>query len=166
MTQDARNLPGEQLREAMRRWVTGVSIVSSKHGEHSHGMTVNSFVSISIDPALIAVTLAKNTRTHALVKGSGFLGVSILSQEQGTLADIFAGRIPDGGDRFHGVQTFSLLGQVPLISGCLAGLECKVVHEYAMPNSTMFVGEVLTAVHHLEGEPLVYSNRAYHRLAA
>lgn len=164
MTQDARNLPGEQLREAMRRWVTGVSIVSSRYGEHSHGMTVNSFVSISLDPALITVTLAVNTRTHALVKESGFLGVSVLSHEHETLADRFAGRIPDGGDRFGGVKIFSLLGLVPLISGCLAGLECKVVHEYAMPKSTLFVGEVLAASHHLDGQPLLYYNRAYHRM--
>jgi flavin reductase (DIM6/NTAB) family NADH-FMN oxidoreductase RutF len=164
MTQDARNLPGEQLREAMRRWVTGVSIVSSRNGEHSHGMTVNSFVSISLDPALITVTLAVNTRTHALVQESGFLGVSVLSRAQEDLSDRFAGRIPDGGDRFSGVETFSLLGQVPLISGCLAGLECKVVHTYAMPMSTLFVGEVLAAMHHMDGEPLVYYNRTYHRM--
>jgi flavin reductase (DIM6/NTAB) family NADH-FMN oxidoreductase RutF len=165
MTQDARNLPGEGLREAMRRWVTGVAIVSSQHSGHSHGMTVNSFVSVSLDPALITVTLAVNTRTHALVKESGFLGVSVLSYAQADLSDRFAGRIPDNGDRFGGVQTFTLLGQAPLIAGSLAGLECKVVHEHPMLKSTLFIAEVLAAVHTMDGEPLVYCNRAYHRMA-
>lgn len=164
MTQDARNLPGEQLREAMRSWVTGVSIVSSSHAGYSHGMTVNSFVSISLDPALITVTLSVNSRTHDLVKQSGFLGVSVLSCAQQELADCFAGRIPDGGDRFGGVETFTLLGQVPLISGCLAGLVCKVVHEYPMLTSTMFIGEVLVAAQGTDEAPLVYYNRAYHRI--
>jgi len=164
MTQDARNLPGEQLREAMRRWVTGVSIVTAQHGEHRHGMTVNSFVSVSIDPPLITVTLALGTRTHALVRESGWLGVSVLSQAQAELSDRFAGRVPDGGDRFHGVEIFTLGGQAPLIAGCLAGLECRVAHEYGMPHSTLFVGEVARAFHREDGEPLLYYNRGYHRM--
>ena len=166
MTDDARNLPGEQLRQAMRRWVTGVSIVTSQHEGHRHGMTVNSFVSISIEPPLVAVTLAVNTRTHSLVKSSGHFGVSVLSDDQAGLSDIFAGRIPDGGDRFAGVETYSLIGMASLIAGGLAGLECKVVHEYSMPNSTLFVGEVLVARRREDGAPLIYVDRGYHSLRA
>ena len=166
MTEDARILPGEQLRQAMRRWVTGVSIVTSQDGEHRHGMTVNSFVSISIDPPLVAVTLAVNTRTHSLVRSSRHFGVSVLDYDQAGLSDIFAGRIPDGGDRFAGIETYTLIGMSPLIAGGLAGLECKVVHEYSMPNSTMFVGEVLAATRREDGAPLVYVDRGYHSLQA
>jgi flavin reductase (DIM6/NTAB) family NADH-FMN oxidoreductase RutF len=173
MTEDARNLPGEQLRLAMRNWVTGVSIVSSQLRDHEaqelvirYGMTVNSFVSISMDPPLVAVTLANATRTMTAVKDSGWFGVTILDQNQAYLADIFAGRIPDGGDRFVGVETFSLTGNVPLIRGGLASMDCKVIYEYPMPNSTLFIGEVQAVWLSEGGEPLLYYNRAYHRLGA
>lgn len=164
MTEDARNLPGEQLRQAMRRWVTGVSIVTAQHDGQRHGMTVNSFVSISLDPALVSITLAVDTRTYAMLKSTQLFGVTVLDQDQAHLSDIFAGRVPDGGDRFADVEPFYLSGQVPLISGGLAALECQVVHEYPMQNSTLFIGQVQAAWHREEGEPLIYYNRTYHRM--
>ncbi len=64
---------GEMLRRVMRHWVTGVAVVTSAMGEARHGMTVNSFVSISLDPPLVTVTMNNDTRTFALVQqyGSG-----------------------------------------------------------------------------------------------
>ena len=163
MTEDARNLPGEQLRRAMRHWVTGVSVVSSEYEGFRHGMTVNSFVSISLDPPLVTITLANSTRTCGLIQQSGKFGVTILSQEQEHVADLFAGRLPDGGDRFAGLDTFSLSGSLPLIRGGLASIECNVVQQYAMPNSTLFIGQV-QQVWVGEGKPLIYFNRTYHRV--
>jgi flavin reductase (DIM6/NTAB) family NADH-FMN oxidoreductase RutF len=163
MTNDARNLP-EMLRATMRHWVTGVTIVSAQHDGTRHGMTVNSFVSVSLDPPLVTVTLANDTRTHALVEQSGWFGVTILSGDQQELSDRFAGRIPDGGDRFHQVATIHLAGHAPLLAGGMAGLECRVVHRYPMPHSTLFVGQVEAVWHGDAESPLVYWNRVYHQL--
>jgi len=164
MTEIETLTPGEQLRSAMRHWVTGVSIVTSFHNGAQHGMTVNSFVSISLEPALVTVTLAKGTRTHALVKGSGRFGVTILSADQQPLAEIFAGRVPDGGDRFAGVGTFYLHTSVPFLRGGLAALDCKVVHTHDLPKSTLFIGQV-EEVSILEGgEALIYVGRSFHKL--
>ncbi len=164
MTDDARNLPGEQLRQAMRRWATGVSIVSSQHEGKRHGMTVNSFVSISLEPPLVSVTLANDTRTFMLVQESGHFGVTILDHAQIDLAEIFAGRVPDGGDRFSGVETYTLQSETPLLVGGLAGLDCKVVHAYTMPNSTLMIGQVQAVNIAGEGKPLVYFNRGWRTL--
>ena len=85
---------GDLLRHLMRHWTTGVTIVTSiRNGQH-HGMTVNSFTSLSINPALITVTLANTTRTHRFVLTSGVFGVTILSIDQQELAYRFAGKIP------------------------------------------------------------------------
>ena len=165
MTEVARNLPGDQLRLAMRRWVTGVSVVTAQHAGLRHGMTVNSFVSISLDPALVSVTLASATRTLALVRASGLFGVTVLDSGQAHLSDTFAGRVPEAGDRFAGLDPFFLSGAVPLLAGGLAALECRLVHEYEMKNSILLVGEVQMAWHREDGEALVYFNRGYHRVA-
>ncbi len=164
MTEAELTPPGEMLRSAMRHWVTGVSIVSSIHNGVQHGMTVNSFGSVSLEPALVTVTLAKGTRTHALVKSSGRFGVTILSTAQQSLAEIFAGRVPDGGDRFAGVETFHLGSPVPLILGGLAGLDCKLVHTYDLPKATMFIGQVEEVRILDDGDPLIYVNRIFRKL--
>jgi flavin reductase (DIM6/NTAB) family NADH-FMN oxidoreductase RutF len=164
MAEDAQKLTGELLRSAMRHWVTGVTIVTSDHNGAQHGMTVNSFGSISLEPALVTVTLAKGTRTHALVKGSGRFGVTILSIDQQPLAEIFAGRVPDGGDRFAGVETFHLGSSVPLILGSLAALDCRLVHTHDLPTSTLFIGQVEEVRILDDGEPLLYVNRTFRKL--
>lgn len=165
MAEDARNLPGELLRRAMRRWVTGVSIVTAREGDRRHGMTVNSFTSVSLEPPLVTVTLANDTRTHALVHATGCFGVTILAADQGHLSDIFAGKIPDGGDRFAGVEVFEIECGIPLVAGGLAALVCRVESEHPLPHSTLFIARVIAAWRREDGEPLVYLNRGYHRLA-
>ncbi|MBA4376233.1 MAG: hypothetical protein C0401_08700 [Anaerolinea sp.] len=154
----------DELREVMRWWVTGVSIVTAENDGVLHGMTVGSLVSISIDPPRVVVTLANNTRTYKLVADSGFFGVTLLSAEQEVVSDRFAGRIPDEGDRFAGLETMRLSQGIPVLKGGLGHLVCKVIHTYEMPNSTLFIGEVLEARRGSGRLPLVYANRKYHRM--
>ena len=153
------------LRQAMRHWTTGVSVVTSQFEGHRHGMTVNSFTSISLEPPRVVVTLANRTRTCALVRQSGCFGVSILRASQQELSERFAGHIPEEGDRFHGLEIMTTSNGLTLLAGCLAGLDCRVIHTYEMPDSTLFVGEVLEVLlAEDEGEPLLYHNRSYRRL--
>lgn len=155
----------ELLRQAMRHWTSGVSVVTSQYAGQRHGMTVGSFTSISLNPPRVVVTLANRTRTCNLVRQSGKFGVSILRAEQQDLSDRFAGRIAEEEDRFQGVQVFFSLGGNLLLDGCLAGLDCRVVHTYEMPDSTLFVGEVSeVTLADDEGEPLLYHNRTYRRM--
>lgn len=174
--------PGESLRRAMRHWVTGVSIVTSRVGDVAHGMTVNSFTSISLEPPLVTVTMNNDTRTHRLVMESGVFGVTMLSQMQLELAERFAGRADADIDRMAGLDTFALATGAPLIRGGLAFIDCRVVYRYPMLHSTLFIGEVVAAdaaateltappvtsgetPHNPAGlEPLVYHNRAFRNL--
>lgn len=155
---------GEHLRQAMRRWASGVSVVCSQHGETRHGMTVNSFTSISLDPPHVSITLANWTRTYRLVMQSAIFGVTILSDRQQALADRFAGRTGEDEDRFAGVETFTLVTGAPLIWGGLAQIDCRTVHTFAMKSSTLIIGEVVAAQSAQETNPLIYFNRVFHRL--
>jgi flavin reductase (DIM6/NTAB) family NADH-FMN oxidoreductase RutF len=154
----------EVQREAMRRWTTGVTIVTSQLGDMRHGMTVNSFTSLSLHPARTGITLADNSRTCQLVKKSGFYGVTILAEEQAELADRFAGKSGQESDRFAGLKTFEIEGHAPFIQGGLAYLECKVLLQYPLGESTLFIGEVIAVRVAEPGNPLIYLNRTYHRL--
>jgi flavin reductase (DIM6/NTAB) family NADH-FMN oxidoreductase RutF len=159
---DALLPPGEMLRRVMRHWVTGVAVVTSVVGDIRHGMTVNSLVSISLSPPLVCVTMNNDTRTIALVKQSGFYGVTILSRGQVDLAERFAGRGQDGVDRLAGLESFTLASGAPLLAGGAAFIDCRVVHQYEMALSTLLIGEVLAAQQAVElRPPLVYLNRVF-----
>lgn len=151
------------LRVVMRRWVSGVAIVATVYEGQKHGMTLDSFTSVSLTPPMVTFTLANTTRTHAMVVKSGVVGITLLHQGQQDLSEWFAGRSGDV-DQFSGVATFMLKTGVPLISGGMAYIEGRVVHKFDMPASTLFIAEVVSMAKEEDMEPLVYFNRAYHRL--
>ncbi|MHB0987947.1 MAG: flavin reductase family protein [Bellilinea sp.] len=154
----------EMVRHAMRRWTTGVAVVTARLDEQIHGMTVNSFTSISLEPPLVAVTLAAGTRTQSLVEQTGVFGIIILSERQADISDRFAGRTPAGEDRFAGLETFELNSGVPLLRAGLVSLDCRVVHRYPTETATLYVARVTAIQHTSEESPLVYHNRLYHKL--
>ncbi|MBA4383641.1 MAG: hypothetical protein C0410_02800 [Anaerolinea sp.] len=154
----------EELREVMRHWVTGVSVVTAEYEGKIHGMTVGSLVSVSIDPPRIVVTLATQTRTHKMVTQTGLFGVTLLAADQQIIADRFAGVIPDEGDRMSGLSVLHMAANIPVIADGMGQLACRVIHQYDMPNSTLFVGEVLEARKEDKSTALVYGNRNYHQL--
>jgi flavin reductase (DIM6/NTAB) family NADH-FMN oxidoreductase RutF len=98
-----------------------------------------------------------------LVKQSGVFGVTILSAEQEEVASRFAGRLGEWEDRFSGLEVFVLETGAPLLVDGLAHLDCRVIFEYTMPTSTLFVGQAIAFRVKDEGQPLVYHQRTYHR---
>lgn len=152
------------LKQAMRFWATGVTVVTAAHNSVQHGMTVSSFTSLSLTPPQILVALAQNTRTHNLVTRSRAFGVTILAEDQQDMSDRFAGRIPDELDRLAGLETFTLATGSPFFNGGLAYLDCRVVTTLGSGTHTIFIGEVVQAQSANQGNPLAYFNRAYVRM--
>lgn len=159
-------LDSEQLRHAMRAWTTGVSVVTASHADQQYGMTVNSFTSISLEPPLVSLALKNLTHTHDLVERSGEFAVTILAAHQKELSDRFAGKHPEIKDRFEGVATERLLINAPLIKGGIAYFNCRVVNSILVGENTLYVAEVIAVQGEGTGEPLVYHNRVYWKLAA
>jgi flavin reductase (DIM6/NTAB) family NADH-FMN oxidoreductase RutF len=158
-------LDSESLRAAMRAWSAGVTVVAAVHAGQTHGMTVNSFTSISLEPALITISLQGGSRTHELVTKSNTFGLTILSAEQAHISDLFAGRVKDAEDRFAGLQTETLVTGAPLIVGGLAWMDCRVVETFDAGMNTLFIAAVVAARGTGEGQPLIYHNRAYWELS-
>ncbi len=157
------------LRDTLRLWGSGVSIVTTMHedteGHHNAGMTVSAFNSLSLDPPLILICLNKNTTTAQFVEQSGVFAVSILSDDQSALSDRFAGRIElvQHKDRFHEVPTMTAITGSPILSDALAWLDCKIHTRYDGSTHWIVVGEVLaTGQRDFESAPLIYFNRGYH----
>lgn len=154
----------ELFRQAMRRWASGVTVVTSRFGEVQHGMTVSSFTSVSLAPPLVLVSIEQSTRTHEMIEQSGIYGVTILDHTQQEVSDCFAGRHTEHEDRFLHIRTFTLVTGAPLLEKGLASFDCRVVSAYPAGSHTLFIAEVLAASIGPGDAPLIYYHRAYRRL--
>jgi flavin reductase (DIM6/NTAB) family NADH-FMN oxidoreductase RutF len=158
---------GDQLREAMRYWGSGVTIVSSVFEGERHGMTVSSFTSLSLEPPLVMVSLSVGSRTFGLVEKSGVFGITLLNHEQLEISNRFAGREPEMSDRFEGLATVALITGAPLLAEGLARMDCRVVATHPAGMNTVFFGEVLASAVAADAEqqkPLGYYNRGYRHI--
>lgn len=158
-------LDSDSLRAAMRAWSAGVTVVTATFEGQQHGMTVNSFTSISLDPALITISLQQNTHTHEIVSKSKAFGLTILSIEQTHLSNIFAGRMKEIEDKFADIKTETLVTGSPLIVGGLSWLDCRVLQTFDAGMNTLFISQVVAARGTGSGEPLIYHNREYWKLS-
>jgi flavin reductase (DIM6/NTAB) family NADH-FMN oxidoreductase RutF len=158
-------LDPEKLRAAMREWSAGVTVVTAVYESYVSGATVNSFTSISLEPAFVTIALQKSARTHDLISKSGAFGVTILSATQSNISDLFAGKMTEVENRFEGLQIQTLVTGSPLIVGGLAWLDCRVVETFDAGNSALFIAEVLAVQSTDRGQPLIYHNRKYWELS-
>ncbi len=153
------------LRSAMRSWVTGVTVVTARHGEAVHGMTVSSFTSVSLEPPLVLVCIQQAARSHALIEQSQAFAVSILGEDQAEISNRFSNPQTETSYRFADLEILTLETGAPILASSQAWLDCKVVHSHAMGTHTVFIGEVVAAGSRDIRKPLVYLNRTYRRLA-
>jgi len=149
----------------MRAWSAGVTVVTAVHEGNKSGATVNSFTSISLEPAMLTITLQKSARTHDLISKSRSFGLTILSDQQSKISELFAGKISGVEDRFANLQTETLVTGSPLLVGGLAWLDCHVVETFNAGNSTLFIAEAIAAQSAEDGLPLIYHNREYWSLS-
>jgi flavin reductase (DIM6/NTAB) family NADH-FMN oxidoreductase RutF len=157
----------ETMRDTMRMWASGVSIVTSANGSEPSGLTVSAFNSLSLTPPMVLVCIHKDSHTVPYIDQSGSFAVSFLNSEQPHLSDRFAGRIPfaEGEDRFTGVETFVAETGAPIIQSAIAWVDCKVATKHDGSTHWMYIGEVVaTGQNSADTAPLLYFNRSYREI--
>jgi len=158
------NEKGEILRQVMRSWATGVAVLTTICGEVKGGITVNSFTSLSLDPPLVLVNVAKDNPLHGLFSECRVFGLSILGETQNEISNLFAGFGQRVADKFAEVETFTLTTGSPMIAGGIAYLDCEVFSILHLPQSALIIGEVVDGRSQDAHEPLLYFNRDYARM--
>lgn len=138
------------FRNALGRFSTGVTVVTTGVNGSVHGMTANAFTSVSLNPPLILVSIGLQARMHAHLKEGTRFGVSVLSQDQLAYAWHFAGRAQEGWQ-----PVFAWRGEVPLVAEALAHFECTVRTAYPGGDHTLFLGHV-DHLWHRDGSPLTF----------
>jgi flavin reductase (DIM6/NTAB) family NADH-FMN oxidoreductase RutF len=144
------------FRRTMGRFPTGVTVVTMLGpGGEAYGVTVNAFMSVSLEPPLIAVSLGRSARAHPTLSASERFAVSVLAEDQGALSDVFAGRrAPSGEDPFEPFHGF------PVIAGAVAHVLCRMHSRFDAGDHTIFIGEV-EALRTAPGSPLVFHRGRY-----
>ena len=159
---ERRVLDGHQFRQVMSRFVTGVTIVTTRADEELHGMTCNAFCSISITPLTVMVCLAKNTRTEKLLEKGRVFAVNVLSESQTELSDRFAGRHRDHEEhRFDGFEWTTAITGAPIFLKSQAYLDCRLSRTFDGGSHTIYLGEVAAASVDEHQRPLIFYRSHY-----
>ena len=155
------------LRNTLRYWASGVSVVTTSDGIRRSGMTVSAFNSLSIDPPMILVCLSKEASTAQLVQTTRHFAVSILGYQHHDISDRFAGRIPfaDKEERFTGIATHHAVTGSPILSDAIAWLDCRIATQHDGNTHWIVIGEVV-ATNQQPDQPLLYFDRNYRTLAS
>jgi flavin reductase (DIM6/NTAB) family NADH-FMN oxidoreductase RutF len=129
-------LPARSLRSCLGRFATGVAVVSFDGPDGRRGITVNSFTSVSMEPPLVLVSVARRARSHHALRGRPFC-VNVLGAEQEPLARQFAGAA-------GAAEALWIEGRVaPRLAGVLAYQECRPWRDYDGGDHTLFLGQVV-----------------------
>ncbi len=137
------------FRQVMGRFATGVTVVTTVERDTVHGMTANGFLSVSLRPPLVLVSLGR-CRMNEMLPRSGRYGISVLSQQQHQFAAHFAAQKPSPVE-----PTFTWQGGLPLLEGALAHLVCRVVDVHRAGDHVLWIGEV-EYLDHRDDEPLLF----------
>ncbi len=144
------------FRNALGRFATGLTVLTTEVEGAVRGMTANAFTSVSLDPPLVLVAVGRQARMHAHLLQTPRFGVSVLSEDQVALAWHFAGRPQEGLE-----PAFLWRAGIPLVEHALAHLVCSVETTHPGGDHTLFLGRV-ASLWHRDGSPLTfYRGRFY-----
>ena len=147
----------ESFRNALRQFASGVTVITTRDERgHVHGMTATAFSSLSLDPPLVMIAVARGSRCHKLLMKLKRFGISFLSADQVELSRHFGGS-PDP----HLRPAYADLNEVAVLEGAIAKLSCRLDQAFEGGDHSIFTGLVIEAEIG-RGAPLIHFDGRYH----
>jgi flavin reductase (DIM6/NTAB) family NADH-FMN oxidoreductase RutF len=131
----------DQLRTLLSRHPSGVCVVTVATEEQKLGLTIGSFVSLSLAPPLVGFAVSKEAAMHELLREAGGCAISLLAAGQESLAQHFARGVPPIA-MWHKISADEGANGAPLLVGALGWLECVLSQEVSAGTHTLFVCDV------------------------
>jgi flavin reductase (DIM6/NTAB) family NADH-FMN oxidoreductase RutF len=157
---DKASFDTKAFRNACGKFATGITVVTTEVDGEVHGMTANGFMSVSLDPPLVVISVAKKAHLHNLIAQSGAYAVSILSHEQEPYSGHFAGWPKAGFEPLFDQRT-----GYPVIANAIAYFVTKLYAAYDGGDHTLYVGQV-DYFESNPDDPLLYYGGKYRWLRA
>lgn len=151
---------GESFRRVMGRWATGVSVLTAREADVDGGLTVNAFLSVSLNPPAVLVSLMHDVDTLPLVARTRRFALSFLAADQQPLSERFARMMPPA-EKFRGVPVHRGPNGLALIDGALGALACRLASLTPTYDHVLAVGEVVFQELGREAPPLLFFRSAY-----
>lgn len=142
----------DRVRRVHAQFPTGVMVVTTAVDGVPHGLAVNAFSSVSLEPPVVLFCVAKSSRTHGMLYGAEWAAVNILSHRQLAVAKRFA---TSGVDKFAGLPWTPSPHGAPVLDGASAWLEVELRLKIDASTHTIFTGQVHDATSS-DTPPLVY----------
>jgi flavin reductase (DIM6/NTAB) family NADH-FMN oxidoreductase RutF len=155
-----------EFRDALGLFPTGVAIVTTVDDQgQPAGITVNSFTSVSLEPPLVLVSIARTSRNFDLFNQTPHFAINLLREEQSALSNAFASQ--KVADRFSDVKHRPGHGNAPLIDAHLVGFECETYARYDGGDHVLLLGKVvnLNVLPDMPPKPLLYFRGQYRELS-
>jgi flavin reductase (DIM6/NTAB) family NADH-FMN oxidoreductase RutF/DNA-binding GntR family transcriptional regulator len=147
------------FRQVIGNFASGVTVITTREQDTNYGLTASAVTSLTLEPPMLLVCINKHTVTQAVISRTRTFGVNILDQDQAHLAYQFA---KPQSDKFQGVDfSYGSLG-VPLLTGALARIECRVAADVEAGTHRVFLAEVERAEAN-QGTPLTYFRGTFGR---
>ena len=155
--------PGpDRFRRACALWATGISVITFNDAAGvPHGMTVNSFTSVSLDPPLILVCIDHRATILPHLTAAQPFAVNVLAEEQAEISSRFAGKVED---RFENLDWNAGQFGSPILAGSLSVFQCSVVQSIAAGDHQIVIAQV-QSVDFNEGRPLLYFASGYQTIS-
>ena len=153
-----RPIDAQALRRALGTFATGVTVVTTMDADGTpRGFTANSFTSVSLDPPLILVCLAKKATSCPVFRASECFAVNILCEDQRAVSATFSSRI---ADRFATVDWFTRSTGSPIIAGTVAWLDCRMHEAVDVGDHYILIGRIVD-YDYAASSPLGFCRGAY-----
>ncbi|MCY7493674.1 flavin reductase family protein [Bacillus safensis] len=148
------------FRNAMGKFATGVTVITTEQNGEIHGMTANAFMSVSLNPKLILISIDQRAKMLNKINEAGTFAVNILAEDQKELSMQFAGQLKEKKE-----AEFDYMSGIPVIKGALANIVCKIYRKHAAGDHTIFLGEVVD-IELREGAPLGFYEGKYSKIVS
>lgn len=152
----------EQAKKTILRKIPhGLYICGVKDGDEVNGFTASWVMQASFQPPLVVNCIKNDSRSHEMVKASGVFALSVLEEGQKEVAQNFFKPLRRVGNKFEDIEFYTNETGCPIIKDSLGYVECRVVGSVEHGDHTVFVGEVIAAGVHREGDPLLLESTGW-----
>jgi flavin reductase (DIM6/NTAB) family NADH-FMN oxidoreductase RutF len=159
MTANSASLDPRAFRTACGTFATGVTVVSTRTDQGDHGMTANAFMSVSLEPPLVVVSIDKKARILDKLRQAGRYAINVLTEDMQDAALHFAGRAHPGP-----APVFTSRDGLPLLPGCAAHFLTDVGQEIEAGDHVLFIGQVSEFQADPSLPPLLFSGGQFRHL--
>lgn len=154
----------DTFRQAAGRFASGVTVVTTRRDAYLYGITATSFVSLSLNPLLVTVSINVQSPFLEEVRESGVFAINVLSNDQALVSTHFSTRGRGRAKaRFDGIDSHEEQTGAPIITGSLSWFDCRLHTVLEGGDHVILVGEVMAAGGG-GGEPLLYWSGSYREL--